>query len=145
MLRTYDPKKVSLSVGGVPLSGYADGSFISVEMSNDAWSKSVGADGQTTRAKSNDKSGTITVTFAQSSASNDYLSSLALLDEKVNLGVRPAHLADVNGTTILMAPFAWVRKLPSSEFSKEVSNREWALDCADLNMFVGSNNVQVSA
>jgi len=144
MTRTYDPKKVALVVGSYTISGYADGSFISVERSNDMWSKSSGADGDVSRAKSNDFSGTITITLAQTSASNDVLSGFALIDEMTNQGVKSVLCTDVGGTTVLFSAFAWVKKVPTVEFSKEVGTREWALDCSDLKMLVGSNNVQLS-
>lgn len=138
-VRTYDPKKVAVLIGGVQMGGFADGIFITVERSNDSFSKVSGADGIVSRAKSNDVSGQITLTLAQTSPSNDVLSGFAQLDEQSNNGVVPVGIADFGGRTALVSAFAWVRKYPSVEDGKEINNREWVLDCADLNIFVGGN------
>lgn len=136
-VRTYDPKQVVVVVGGVPLSGFADGTFISVERSNDTFSKVSGADGFVSRAKTNDRSGAITITLAQTSPSNDVLQGFALADELSNAGVVPVLVRDVAGRTTFVSGFGWVRKPPTSDFGKEINNREWMLDVADLDVFIG--------
>lgn len=145
MLKTYDPKLVVLTVGGVPISGYADGTFISVERSNDMFTKVAGADGIVSRAKSNDKSGTITVTLAQTSSSNDILSAYAKQDELSNTGVKTVNCKDVSGRSTFFTATAWVRRLPGSEFGKEITNREWVLDCDSLEILVGGHAPAVPA
>ena len=138
-LRTYDPKQVVLTVGGVPINGFADGTFISVERSSDTFEKVSGADGITSRAKINDFSGSLVVTLAQTSPSNDVLSSIALLDEASSSGVVPVLLKDVGGSTIIFSAKGWIKKPPTVEYGKAITNREWALDLADLDFLVGSN------
>ena len=139
MVKTYDPKKVILLVNGTPIGGFADGTFIKAARSNDMFSKVSGADGEVTRVKSNDLSGEVVITLAQSSPSNDVLSALALKDELSNTGVVPVSIADSSGRSVFVSAFAWVRKQPDSEFSKDVSNREWTFDCANLSMVTGGN------
>jgi hypothetical protein len=136
-LYTYDPKDLVLTVGGVAISGYADGEFVSVERTNDAFSMVSGADGDVSRAKSNDKTGAITITLAQTSLSNDVLAGFARLDEESNDGVVPVIAKDLNGTSVFFSGSAWVRKVPASAFAKEIQTREWVLDCADLEIHVG--------
>jgi hypothetical protein len=136
---TYDPSQVAVIVAGVPMGGFADGSFVTVERSNDTFTKVSGADGVVSRAKSNDKSGTIKITLQQTSPSNDVLQGIALLDEISNQGVVPILIQDFSGRSTYISAFGWVKKPPSSEFAKEVSNREWELDCADLDIKVGGN------
>jgi hypothetical protein len=138
-LRTYDPKKVIVTVGGVPMSGYADGTFISVERDNDTWSKVSGADGAVSRAKSNDRTGTLTLTLQQTSPSNDVLSGFARVDEISNDGVVPISVTDLGGRTVIFSAFGWVQKPPTVEMAKEISNREWVLALADVEFFVGGN------
>jgi hypothetical protein len=136
---TYDPKQVAVIVAGVPMGGFADGSFVTVERTNDTFSKVSGADGIVSRAKSNDKSGMIKITLQQTSPSNDVLQGIALLDEVSNSGVVPLIIQDFSGRSTFITAFGWVKKPPSSEFSKEVSNREWEFDCADLDIKIGGN------
>ncbi len=138
-VRTFDPGQVSLIVGAFPISGFADGTFINVSRENDSFSKVTGADGITSRAKSNDRSGMIVITLAQTSPSNDVLSGINAADELNSDGVVPVFVKDNSGRGLFVSAFAWIRRPADSEFSKEVSNREWTLDCSELNMFVGGN------
>lgn len=138
-VRTFDPGQVIVSVGGVPMSGYADGTFLSVDRDEQMFTKVVGADGTTTRVKSNNRSGTMTLTLKQSSPSNDVLSAFAALDESVNAGVVPILVKDLSGTTIFFSATGWIQKYPTAEFAKEISNREWIFDLADIDVFVGGN------
>ena len=135
----YEPSRVIISVGGVNIDGFADGTFISAERTNDTFTKVTGADNRTTRIKQNDFSGTFTFTLLQSSLSNDVLTGFMVLDESTNDGVVPIIVKDLEGTTLLAAAQAWVRKPPVIEYSKDDSNREWMLDCGDMDIFAGGN------
>src|SRR5690554_1526750 len=99
-MKTYDPKQVQLIVGGVPLSGFADGTFVRVGRRNVAWDLVAGADGEGTRTKSNDKTGFFEFELMQSSQSNQYLSNLALSDELNNAGVVPVLVKDGSGASL---------------------------------------------
>jgi hypothetical protein len=136
---TYDPKQVAVIVGGIPMGGFADGTFVTVERNSDAYTKVSGGDGIVSRAKSNDKSGSITFTIQQTSPSNDILSGFALLDEMSNNGIVPVIIQDFSGRTTAVSAFGWIKKSPKAEFSKEITNREWVIDCADLDIKHGGN------
>lgn len=137
----YDADEVSLSLNGIPLSGYADGAFCRIAMESDAFSDIAGTDGEVARSKSNDKRATITIMLLQTSKSNDVLSALAILDQNApgGAGVGVFLLRDRQGTTLHLAPSAWISKLPDSEFGREAGTREWTLRCAEMQSFVGSN------
>jgi hypothetical protein len=139
-VKTYDPKSVQVIIGGVQISGFADGTFLSIERDEDAFTKVTGADGETSRAKSNNKAGMFTLTLQQTSASNDVLTGFALADELNNDGVVPVLIKDNLGTTTVFTANGWVRRLPTAEFAKEITNREWTLDLADMTYFVGGNS-----
>lgn len=145
MLYTYDPKQGTLVVGGAIINGYADGTYLSVERSSDSFSKVSGADGIVSRAKSNDKSGTITITLQQTSSGNDILSGIARRDELANAGVVPVVYKDLSGRSTAFSATAWVRKPPNMDNGKEIGNREWVLDCAALEIFIGGNALAVPA
>ena len=142
-VRTYDPKAVICSIGGVPMSGYPDGTFIEISRDDVAFTKVVGADGTTTRVKSNNTGGTLTVTLKQSSPSNDVLSAFAQADERANLGVVPILIKDLSGNSISFSATGWVQKLPDQIFANEINNRVWVFDLADVDIFVGSNGENV--
>lgn len=137
MLRTYDPKAVTVSVGGIPIGGFADGTFLNIEMDEDAFTKEVGADGETSRAKSNNNGATVTLTLAQTSPSNDVLTGFAEADRLANAGVVPILVRDGSGTSTLFSATGWVRKKAPAPFSKEIEEREWVLDVADVENIVG--------
>ena len=138
-VRTYDPKQVLVIIGGIPMSGFADGTFVSVERTSDTFTKVSGADGIISRSKTNDRSGSLKFTSAQTSPSNDILTGIALADELANAGVVPVLIKDNSGRSVYVSAFGWVKKPPVSEFGKEITNREWTLDLADLDVFVGGN------
>lgn len=138
-VKTYDPKQVSLIVGGKIISGYTDGTFISAERNEQMFNLKVGVDGIGTRAKTNNQSGKITITLHQSSNSNDDLSAFAAADELSNAGAVPILLRDASGRTLASALTAWVQKLANAEFAKEVSNRVWVLETDQLLLFDGGN------
>lgn len=136
---TYDPKQVSVIVGGKIITGFADGSFVEFERNENAWNLKVGVDGEGARAKSNNLSGKITLTLMQSSASNDVMSAFAAADELSNAGAVPFYLKDNSGRTIATALTAWVQKYPKTTFAKEIESRQWILETDDIEIFVGGN------
>jgi hypothetical protein len=140
MVLQYDPKNVSMIVGGKIAHGFADGTFIKAMRNEQAYNLKVGVDGEGTRSKNNNKSGKFEITLMQSSSFNDVLSAYSSADQLSNAGVVPILLRDNNGTTLATALTAWVQKLPDVEFAKEVTTRTWVFETDDLEMFVGGNN-----
>ncbi len=136
---TFDPALVIVSIGGVTMHGFADGTFVNVERERDTFTKNVGADGEVTRVKTNDKSGMLSLTLQQASGSNDLLSGFAQLDEQANSGIVPVLIEDKSGRTVLFSAEGWIRKPPAVEFGNEASTREWVLDLAKIDYFVGGN------
>ena len=138
-VRTYDPSKVIISVGGVPMSGYTDGTFCEVVRNEATWNLVVGADGNSTRSKTNNFSGTLTITLKQSSPSNDVLSSFLALDELSNAGIVPVLIKDLSGNSIYFSAQGWVQGYANSTFAKDITDRTWTIQLATLDAFVGSN------
>jgi hypothetical protein len=138
-VKTYDPKQVSVIIGTRAAQGFADGSFVSVDRNEDAFTLLVGADGEGCRAKSNNKSGRVTLTLMSSSEFNDYLSELALADELTGGGVVPLMIKDNSGSSLYSSATAWVVKHPTADFAKEAGTREWVLETDELIMFAGGN------
>lgn len=139
--RQYDPLNVVLNVGGRDVSGYAAGTFIEVERAKDAFTLVVGSDGENTRVKSQDRSGTIKIVLQQSSPLNDYFSSLADTDENTSGGVVPSLMKDTNGTTVAQAKQSWIKKKAKSDFADTAENREWLIETGNLSLFVGGENL----
>jgi hypothetical protein len=140
-LRVYDPDQVSVSVAGIPLSGFADGEFVTVEFESPAFEDVAGTDGEVTRSKSNDGRATITVKLMQSSPVNDLLSTLHNLDKSTpgGVGVGPFMLRDAQGTTLLVAEKAWIQKAPDGSWDRTAKERAWVIRCASLTAHHGGN------
>jgi hypothetical protein len=140
-VKSYSPDKVTIIFGGAIIQGFADGTFVTVARDNPMFNSGTGADGEGFRAKSNDQSGTITITLLQTSLSNDALSALHALDEATGDGVSPFLMKDNSpiGRTICSAETAWIEKYSDVEYAREVTNREWVIKTDKLNMFVGGN------
>jgi hypothetical protein len=126
-MKTYDPKQIQVIVGGVSMQGFADDSVVKVTRLADAFTQTIGVDGEGTRAKSNDNSAEIEISLKQSSDSNAFLSSLANADRLNNGGVVPVMVKDNNGTSLHMAEQAYIKKMPDSEYNKTASDRVWTL------------------
>jgi hypothetical protein len=136
---SFDPREVNLAVAGVTVTGYADGAFIEVARSNDAWDATTGANGEVARTRTVDDMGTIVVTLQMSSDSNDDFSALAIADEKTGKASFPVIMKDSNGTSVAAGSVAWFQKLPTVTFSKGVEVREWTITVAHLELFVGGS------
>lgn len=136
---TYDAAQVILSINGTVLGGYADGTFIEVERTSASFTKVVGADGRTSRAKTNDISGSVTITLAQTSPSNDVLSSLHNQDLIDSSAIFPVMMQDASGSTVLFTGTGWVEGLPKTDFAKDISNRAWVIHISNMQFSITGN------
>ena len=139
-VRTYSPDKVKIIVGVLALTGFADGTFVSVEQMTDGVTSQAGADGEVARAMSADKRMRVTITLQQTSASNDFLSAAYLADQASGGDIPlPIAITDLRGCSLFFASSAWVVKMPTAEFGKEIGTREWVLETAAADFNVGGN------
>ena len=127
LVMTYDPKKVILTLGGVPIGGYTDGTFVNVEGDADTWTRKVGADGEVNRALSNNHTHTITITLLQTSLTNKYMKTVYNADRKTGLGMLPFTFTDLNDGETKFWPQAWVSKEPAKGRAKETTDTEWVI------------------
>ena len=139
--KNYDPAQLVVTFNGNPIVGFADGTMIKVTRKTPSFSLNIGTQGDGARVRSQDKSGEVMVTLQQTSPTNDYLSAQILLDEQFGTAYGPLLIKDLNGTTVLTAATAWLTKPADTEYSKELTTREWAFDCHELKMFVGGSLV----
>jgi hypothetical protein len=137
----YDPERVVCMFRGIPISGFMDGTMIAVEYDEDAVMKTVGGQGAVTATVNANRSGKFTFTLVQGSPTNDLLSELcaALRAPGAALLTGPILVKDLNGTTLCSAAEAWVTKIAKTEFAKEITGREWVIDCAKLVMNTGGS------
>jgi hypothetical protein len=137
--RTYDPGEHLLSFLGIALTAFGPDTFIDAARAEDGFKLTVGAGGEVARSRSRNRTGRVTITLLASSPENDLLMQAVIADEATGEGIGPLFLKDRLGTTVLHAENAWVAKVPDTKRAKEVGVYEWALDCADLEIFAGGN------
>lgn len=139
-VKSYNADEVIIIFGGNIISGYADGTFVTIGRDNDGFGLVIGSNGEGCRSRSNDNSGTCEVTLIQSSASNPILSALHQADELAGGGAVPLLVKDNSGNSLYSAETAWVQKFADSEFGREAGSRVWTIRTDWLNVFVGSNS-----
>ena len=138
--KTYDYNQVAVIIGGVQATGMAEGDdVVMVEMDADAWNLTVGADGESTRSKSNNNAGTFKIKLMQTSDMNDILSSYYQADKLSNNGKFPVMIKDNSGRSLHMAEQAWVQKLPAAGYGANAKEREWVIRTGELVNTVGGN------
>ena len=135
----YDASQVTVVFNGTPISGFVDGTFVTVEFDEQQWNKVTGADNLTQRSKTNNYAGKVTVSLLNGSASNDVLSSAWNADRVASDGAGPLIVKDLSGNTLWQAKKAWIQQMPSQGFGKDAENREWVLDCDELSGNAGGN------
>lgn len=137
---TYDPSKVIVTIGGVIVSGFGDGDFITAKYDEDRYKKYSGADGEVSRSKTASRAGSVEVVLAQTSKANDELSALFNLALFGGTdGVFPIGVADLSGRTVIAAAKCWIKTAPDATFGVEVTDRTWTFDTADLSFQIGGN------
>jgi hypothetical protein len=118
----YDPLKVTCTVSGVPIRGWADGEMIVVEDTVDKRSKHIGTGGEGRHIKSADKSGTITIRLADYSPSNAVLLAVDEVDEPVTITVTDKSM----NADLFAADSCTLVKVPNMTKGAETSINEWA-------------------
>lgn len=134
---TYDPTKLSVIVGGVIVSGFIDGDFITAKRDEDLYMKRVGADGQVARARNANKSGTIEIKLLQGSPAVTELSALVALDNFMFDGdilIPIAIVSPGDGAELVASTQSWLKSPPEMSFGKEIGERSFVFDCADLKL-----------
>lgn len=126
-MATYDPKEVQILVNGVPISGFADGSFLTINFTNPMWTKQVGADGAGVFSKSNDLQADIEFVLLPSSLSNDYLDGLFQADLASNAGLFNMVIKDNNGNSIYATEGARIAQQPGRDYQKEAQPVTWPI------------------
>lgn len=139
-LQTYDCKNWIISVGGVPISGYAEDEIFTIEWDSDWWTDKNGADGiDTTRSANNDWRATVTLKLMQSSESLVVLNAL-LVGDGYNAGLPKSSNTTVPLTITSLLPngakylgeHCYIKKPPTSTGGKEASAREYAIRVPQL-------------
>jgi len=135
----YDPAQTDVIVGGITITGFAEGTGIEVERDEDGYTKQTGSNGEVTRVMRNNKGGKVTFTLLQGSESNLVLSNFANIDENTGAGAVPVMVKDGTGGSFHSATTAWVQKPAKATYATAHESRVWILDCAQLIQSIAGN------
>lgn len=138
--RTYDPKLIIVTLGGIMFTGFASGTFLDIDK-EDGFKEDVGADGTENRTNTNKTGALATVTLQQQSITNDQLTALYNEDIMLNTGKRPFTVKDGNGTTFVYSKNAYIMKLPKISEGDSAGSREWKIRLPNVTTLVGGNIV----
>lgn len=128
MVRTYDPKQVTVALGSHIITGYADDSFIEISPSGDGITKKVGCDGEVERAVTPDDTYSVKLTLLQTSPSNSFLQERYKYDRQTGDGMLPLLIKDLRGGLVFSSENAWVTKDVTRVRGKEGNNNAWEID-----------------
>lgn len=133
--KNFDIKRVAVIVGGFPIE------VESIEIDQpEGFTKKVGAQGEVARSKVNDDTAEVTITLLQTSDSNIILDALYAADRNSPGGVtNPITVKDILGTTLFFCLNSWGKKKAPLKFGKEVEDRVWVIDCAQVQSVIGGN------
>jgi len=144
-VQTYSPEftDVIISNGDINhvVTGFAEGTFISIDPFEDRFTPVYGAKGESYRAASAVKAFDMTMTLSQTSHSNDILTLLLQNDRESLDGTFTLTFKDSSGTTIFTEESAYIGQEPSQAFSGggSIESREWTLHLPNPSYNIGGN------
>lgn len=138
-LANYSPDSVNCLAFGIPLDGFADGTFITIGKDKVPYGSAETADGQVARLYTNSQTYTISLTFHRGSTSNDILTKLWQLDELSQVGKFPLFIKDLSGTDLFFSTNTWIEGVPNMVQSTNFDTRTWILRSSQAVINIGSN------
>lgn len=117
---TYNARSHILTVGTDLITGFADGTGISIAWESNRTADKAGIYGDVAVSELNDLRATATITLLSTANSNVALNRRA---EFRLYG--PFELRTVEGDLALFSPWCWVQKLPDVNVDAEVPNNAW--------------------
>lgn len=138
-IANYCPEDVNCLVFGIPLDGFADGTFISITKDRLPYRTTETSDGGVARLYSNSQTYTISLTLHRGSTSNDVLTKLWLLDEITQTAKFPLFIKDLSGTDLFFSTTSWIESPPSMVESSSFDTRTWTLRSSQAAINIGSN------
>jgi len=139
-LFNYVPDSVQCLIGGLlPVRGFVDGTFISVNKDTMPFTSAKTPDGTMARLYNSDQTYTITLTLHCGSDSNDVLTKFWQLDEITQRGKFPLLIKDPSGSDLFFSTNTWIEGIPSLSKSASVDSRVWILRSSQAIINIGSN------
>lgn len=144
-LKSYSPEDITVILSNDQFShvitGYADGSFLTITRETPASTLYVGADLSNARVVRANKASTITLSLHQASDSTDVLSQLLANDEETRdeTWLFSVTIKDNIGRSVHYSPQAFIGNHPDAMYSTGIENRDWMIQCVSLTNLQGGN------
>ncbi len=137
-IKTYSPQAVRMSYGGFPITGFADGEFITITPNSDLTDEVVGAQGDLALTKIANYTATVTFTLLQNAECNLYLSNIYAGQQRSDDVVREnLSIVDPSGSTLYECRDVHIKTAAPVTLSDGQNSKTWT-------MFVG-NMIPVSS
>lgn len=117
-IASYDPKKVTVIVGGRTITGFSADGVVTITKNEDSVTPSVGAKGDVTYSENANESGNVALTLMSTSSSLAYLREIEAKRRAVSVNISDANDADA---FTLAADNCRVMKMPDLARQKEQS------------------------
>jgi Protein of unknown function (DUF3277) len=124
---------ISLNAIGLDDGGYGEDEVMALEWAEDQFTAFVGADGEVSRASTNNGLATVTLTYAHTAAANDRLTGMLQLDMATPNGAAAGVFSarDPNGRMVVTSERAWIMGYPSVTLGKTIQTLQWKIQLAD--------------
>jgi len=142
-MRAWNIRDLAISLNAVPLDdgGYGEDEVMALEWAEDQFTAFVGADGEVSRASTNNGLATVTLTYAHTAAANDRLTAMLKADMSTPNGAGAGMFSarDRSGRMVVAAERAWVMAYPSVTLGKTIQTLQWKIQLADASVatFIG--------
>lgn len=144
-LFSYIPESVNCLIAGmIPITGFVDGTFISVDKDEMPYSSIRMPDGTIARKKNTSQTYTITITLHNGAETNNLLTKMWQIDELTDRGKFPLLIKDQSGSDLLFSTESWIEGIPSMTKSNAIDSRVWVIKSAYALINVGGNEEESS-
>ena len=141
----YCPESVNCLIGGIiPVEGFVDGTFISVDKDEMPYSSIRMPDGTVARKYNNSQTYTITITLHNGADTNNLLTKMWQVDELTQMGKFPLLIKDQSGSDLLFSTESWIEGIPSMTKSNAIDSRVWVIKSAYAVINIGGNEEESS-
>lgn len=139
-LLTYSPSDVTVSIAGIhTVGGYVDGTFIRIVKDIKPFETQRAMDGTMERLYHSDDGYRLELTLAQSSPSNNVLSTIHNIDVVTRMLKFPMTVRDAFGQTSFFSATTWIEGIPEVTFSNSMEQRTWVFGCTSAALHIGGN------
>lgn len=124
------------------LGGMAKDSMVTIDYPEAAWMEKTLNYGETVRTHSKDNTLRMTIHLDQTSASNDYLSALSILDDNDLSGTEglfTCTFADKSSRTYAFSAQCFLKRPQSYEFGSDTTVRDWVIVMPNADQYLGGS------